>query len=678
LLQIIELIIYLIILPLNLLKIKMHHLKIKNLLSVLGLFLITMAASAQTTTTDSIKYDHLDVFGPIVWPTTTGDTRSANGQPGQHYWQNRADYLIKASLNEGKSDTTITGEVVISYTNNSPDNLDYLWLQLDQNLFKPDSRGAATVPIGGDRFDVRGFSRGGYHIETVSVTYKGQTYNVTPVITDARMQLRLNAPMAGKGEKIQVKVSYSFAIPFYGADRMGRKKFKQGTVYEIAQWYPRMCVYDDVEGWNTLPYMGLGEFYCDYGDYDYYITAPANMTVAGSGDLQNPAQVLTATQQRRLEEARNSDKTIMIVTPEEVGQDATRPFKGTLTWHFKMLNTRDVSWAASTAFIWDAARVNFPSGRKGIAMSTYPIESAGQDSWSRSTEYLKASMEIYSKQYFEYPWNSAVSVSGVALGMEYPGIIFCLSNLKNGGLWNDITHEIGHNWFPMIVGSNERKYMWMDEGFNTFINQYSTEKFNNGEYFNSKNRPANNTARAMARAKDPLMIAPEAINDYGQYYSKTSQGLDMLRNVVLGPDRFDYAFHEYIKHWAMKHPLPYDFFRSMNDASGEDLNWFFKPWFFTVWKIDQAVQGVKYVKDDATKGSLITLVNKEKMAMPVDLKITQANGTTEIVHLPVNIWQRGSTWTFIYPSTTTITNLEIDPDHQLSDVDRKNNVWSGK
>jgi len=209
-----------------------------------------------------------------------------------------------------------------------------------------------------------------------------------------------------------------------------------------------MCVYDDVEGWNTLPYMGLGEFYCEYGDFDYYVTAPANMTVVGSGDLQNGAQVLSPTQQSRLAEARKSDKTVVIIKPEEVGQNANAT--GTKTWHFKMENSRDVSWAASKAFIWDAARVNFPSGRKGIAMSTYPVESSGNDSWGRSTEYLKNSMEIYSKKYYEYPWNSAVSVSGVALGMEYPGIIFCLSNLKNGQLWGDVTHEIGHNWFPAL------------------------------------------------------------------------------------------------------------------------------------------------------------------------------------------------------------------------------------
>jgi len=650
----------------------MNRFNLKHVAGIGLMLLIAINASAQTT--DTIKYDHQDLFGPITWPTTSGNTRSANGNPGEHYWQNRADYLIKATLNEAQQDTTITGEVTISYTNNSPDQLDHLWLQLDQNLFKPDSRGADVTPYTGDRFDVKGFSRGGYHIETVSVTYKNQTYSVEPVITDARMQVRLHAPLGAKGDKIQVKVKYNFSIPFYGADRMGRKKFKDGYVYEIAQWYPRMCVYDDVEGWNTLPYMGLGEFYCEYGDFDYYVTAPANMTVVGSGDLQNGAQVLSSTQQSRLEEARKSDKTVMIIKPEEVGQNANAT--GSKTWHFKMENSRDVSWAASKAFIWDAARVNFLSGRKGIAMSTYPVESSGNDSWGRSTEYLKNSMEIYSKKYFEYPWNSAVSVSGVALGMEYPGIIFCLSNLKNGQLWGDVTHEIGHNWFPMIVGSNERKYMWQDEGFNTFINEYATQQFNHGEY-NDTSKQAQRILRQFKNSKDPLMTPPEAIglNDYGQYYVKTSLGLDMLRNVVLGPDRFDYAFNEYIKHWALKHPLPYDFFRAMNDASGEDLNWFWKGWFFTTWKIDQSVQSVSYVQNDPKQGALITIVNKEKLAMPVDLLITQENGTSETLHLPVNVWQRGGVWKFKYSSKSAIKSIVLDPGHELPDIDLKNNVW---
>jgi len=628
---------------------------------------------AQTTSTTS-NYDPHELFGPYFFTTNGNEYRSASGQPGPKYWQNRADYLIRATLDE--QDTTIKGEVTINYTNNSPDKLDYLWLQLDQNLFRPDSRGAATTPVTGDRFDVKGFSKGGYRIESVEVTYGVKSYSVAPVITDARMQVRLQAPVKPNGDKIKVRVKYSFAIPVYGADRMGRLSTKNGVVYELAQWYPRMCVYDDIDSWNTLPYMGLGEFYCEYGNFDYFLTTPADMTVAGSGDLQNPQEVLTAREIERLAKARRSDTAVMIVTPDEVGQPASRPkMTGTLTWHFKMDNTRDVSWAASKAFIWDAARVKLPSGRPAIAQSTYPIEAAGKDRYGRSTEYLKRSIEIYSDLYFEYPWNSAVSVAGVALGMEYPGIIFCQSNLTNGGLWGDITHEIGHNWFPMIVGSNERRFMWMDEGMNTFINEYATREFSHGEYYRTP-RPESEF-RSFQRDKDPLMTAPEAMSlrGYGAYYSKTAAGLDLLRHVVADSNRFDFAFRQYISNWSFKHPQPDDFFRTMNSAMGEDLDWFWKEWFFTNDKLDQAVSAVKYVDNDSTKGALITIDNLDKMAMPVILKITDASGNSQIVKLPVDIWERGGSWTFKYASTTNLTSVELDPEHVLPDANRENNVW---
>jgi hypothetical protein len=629
---------------------------------------------AQKTST----YDPLQLFSPQFFTSNGNEWRSAGGAPGPKYWQNRADYLIHAALDEG--DTAIKGEVALNYINNSPDKLEFIWFQLDQNLFDSTSRGAATTPISGDRFDVKGFSKGGYHIASVEVTYMGQSYPVKPIITDARMQVRLKTPLKPGGDKINIKVKYDFAVPVYGADRMGRLRTKNGVVYEIAQWYPRVCVYDDVEGWNTLPYMGLGEFYCDYGDFDYYITAPAAMTVVASGDLQNPAEVLTPKEVGRLEKARRSDTTVMIVDESEINQPAMRPkMHGSLTWHYKMINTRDVSWAASTAFIWDAARVNFPSGRKGIAMSAYPTESAGESRYGRSTQYLKRSIELYSGQYFEYPWNSAVSVAGVALGMEYPGIIFCQSGLQNGNLFNDITHEIGHNWFPMIVGSNERRFMWMDEGLNTFINQYTTANFSNGEYKND-NHPLGFLYGIFRGEKYPLMTPPEGmdLNGYGSYYFKTAAGLDLLRNVVLDPDRFDYAFNTYISRWAFKHPQPDDFFRTMNSAIGENLDWFWKEWFYTTWTLDQGIKEVSYVAGDTAKGCKITIENLSGMAMPVIARINESNGQSHIVRLPVDIWQRQGVWTFKFNSTDSITSIVLDPDHELPDIDRSNNVWPAK
>ncbi len=628
---------------------------------------------------DSVAvYNKNKVFDPVFLNQGGTEFRSANGAPGPKYWQNSVNYSIHTILNE--KDTSINGDVTISYTNNSPDKLDYLWLQLDQNLFNPSSRGAATTPVSGDRFDVQGYTKGGYHIESATVTYKGKSYKINPVITDTRMQLRLPFTVMPNGDKVDVKVNYYFSIPQYGADRMGRLYTKNGVVYQLAQWYPRMCVYDAVKGWNTLPYLGLGEFYCDYGNYDYYVTVPANMIVSGSGDLQNADEVLTATEKKRLDEARKSDSTVFIINENEVGTAATRLTQtGNKTWHFKMLNSRDVSWAASNAFIWDAARINFPSGRKGISMAVYPVESKGYHAYGRATQYLKQSIEFYSKDYFEYPWNSAVVVGGVALGMEYPGIVFCAYNIGGENLWGDVTHEIGHNWFPMIVGTNERSFMWMDEGMNTFINIYASNSFNHGEYGDTSNRDILQMAGALKHAKDPLMTAPASIGltEYGQYYFKTAAGLKLLRNSVVGADRFDFAFKTYIQRWAFKHPQPEDFFRTMNDATGEDLNWFWKEWFYETWKFDQSVKSVKYVQDKPANGAFITIENLQEMALPVIAKITEENGNIQTIKLPVDVWNRNSEWTFKYNSTSPIKSVVLDPNNEFPDINRKNNNWEG-
>jgi len=332
--------------------------------------------------------------------------------------------------------------------------------------------------------------------------------------------------------------------------------------------------------------------------------------------------------------------------------------------------------------IWDAARINLPSGRKALAMSCYPVESKGDTAWSRSTEYLKASIEIYSKNFFEYPWNHAISSAGITSGMEYPGLIFNSWLDSRVRSWFLIAHEIGHNWFPMIVGSNERRYMWQDEGFNTYINYIATDLFNKGEYVNDKEYAnkdffASRDYNQFMFYKDPLMTVSDAMDEkeHYQFYGKTAYGLNLLRTVVVGKDRFDYAFRKYTEAWAFKHPTPYDFFHNINNAAGEDLNWFWKEWFFTTWKFDQAITGVKYIDNDPSKGALITIENKGKMILPVIVKIREHNGQTSTIQLPVEIWQRGSSWTFTYPSKTVIDQVILDPELVLPDTDRKNNEW---
>ncbi|MCB8994614.1 MAG: M1 family metallopeptidase [Bacteroidales bacterium] len=650
---------------------------------LLSLKLISLSfLFAQTQVQNDAGYNPKDFYLPTFNPPPGNSFRSANGTPGPAYWQNTADYLIHASLNA--KDTTINADVTITYTNNSPDRLDYLWLQLDQNVYEPSSRSAAATSYLGSRWSTSGYPKAGYHVSGVTVHHNGENYLVKPLIEDTRMQLRLLSPMTANGDRISITINYSFFIPGYGSDRMGRISTPRGQVFELAQWFPRMCVYDDVEGWNTLPYMGVGEFYCEYGNFDYYITAPSDMIVYGSGDLQNPEQVLTPEENKRLALASKSDKTVTIISPEEIGKRKMPSDKnGSLTWHFTMKNSRDIAWVASNALVWDAASVHLPSGRTAMAMSAYLPESAGKDGWSRATEYLKESIEYYSREFFEYPWNNAVNIGAWVTGMEYPGMIFCSPDDKTSKLWFLISHEIGHNWYPMLVGSNERKYMWQDEGFNSYINYRATEVFNQGEYKNddtlyNENYWANLNISKLPLQHDELMVVPEAmdLNETDLYYGKTAYGLNVLRNVVLGKERFDYAFQYYTKSWAFKHPTPYDFFNCMNNAAGDDLNWFWKEWFYTTWTLDQAVTAVKYYNNDPSKGILITIENKGKMILPCIIEITQTNGKKESVQLPVEIWQRGGTWTFRYASTGIVDKVILDPEHVLPDVNRKNNEWN--
>ncbi len=646
------------------------------------LILFSVSAAAQK---DSSTYDPHDLFTPNFYPSSVNEFRAADGQPGPKYWKNKASYKIAAELDDLKD--KITGSVTITYTNNSPQALSFLWLYLDENLYKLDSRGQAKTPaLGRSRYgDVNSQFEGGYNIQSVqlltSASGKMSASKVNNVITDTRMQLRLDKPLAANGGSIQIKIDYSYFIPKYGSDRTGIQDTKNGKIYAIAQWYPRMCVYDDIEGWNTLPYLGAGEFYLDYGDYDYTITAAADEIVVGSGELQNPQEVLTATQLKRFTQAKQSDKIVMIRSAEEVTDLASRPQKGKLTWHFKINNARDVAWAASKAFIWDAAKMNFPSGRKGLAMSVYPIESNGDSAWGRSTEYVKGSIENYSKRWYEYPYNTATNVAGNIGGMEYPSIVFCGYKAKMSRLFGVTDHEFGHTWFPMIVGSNERKYGWMDEGFNTFINSLASLDFNNGEYKpDARNKTAfykymfNNNSETMMSEPDALREANIGL----ALYTKPGYALTLLRDEILGPERFDYAFRAYIKTWAYKHPMPWDFFRTMENAAGEDLGWFWKGMFIENYRLDQAITDVKYVNNDAAKGALITIENLDRMAMPVYLKYETESGKTGSVKIPVEVWQNGAKWIEKLNTNEALKSVTIDPDNIFPDYNYDNNTWTGK
>ncbi|WP_345948798.1 M1 family metallopeptidase [Mucilaginibacter sp. PAMB04274] len=619
------------------------------------------------------KYSYYEAFNPLFYSKTGNDFRAASGEPGARYWQNKADYQLAARLNDKINE--ISGTEILTYTNNSPQKLGFLWMQLDQNLFKQDSRGSAIIPLSGSRNGTRGGFNGGYNIKSVKVNDVDAKY----IINDTRMQIYLPKEVTPNGGQVKVKIEYSFITPDYGSDRNGVQQTKNGKIFNVAQWFPRMCVFDDVQGWNTVPYTGPGEFYLEYGDFDLAITAPANHIVLASGELQNPQEVYTPEQQKRWAQAAQSDKTVLIRTAEEVTNAASRPAgKQELTWRFKIKNARDAAFGSSASFIVDAAKINLPSGKKCISVSAYPVESDGNAAWGRSTEYTKKSIEFNSQKWFEYPYPVASTVAGNVGGMEYPGIVFCSYRSRGAGLWGVNDHEFGHTWFPMIVGSNERLYGWMDEGFNTFINTLSTDAFNNGEY---KERPVDMHRVGIAYTRpevEPVMTTPAGLKERNTgllLYNKPGIGLTMLREQILGPERFDFAFRTYIERWAFKHPTPDDFFRTMENAGGESLQWFWRGWFINNWRLDVAVRDVKYVDNDASKGALITLDNLEKMAMPVILEIKQKGGKVDRIKLPVEIWERNTSWTFKYPSIAEIESVTYDPDKVLPDYNEANNVF---
>lgn len=625
------------------------------------------------------KYDYHDLFAPFFYTKNGNDQRAATGEPGPGYWQNRADYTLNVKLNDETNE--ISGTEVLTYTNNSPLKMNFIWMQLDQNLFKKDSRGSAIVPTTGSRNGGAGQDfDAGYKIKSVKVMNGEKAVDVKFLIEDTRMQVFLPSELQAKGGKLKLNIEYSFVSPQYGSDRMGYVETKNGKVFTIAQWYPRMCVFDDVMGWNTVPYTGPGEFYLEYGDFNLNITAASKIIVVASGELQNPAEVYTPEQLKRWELAKKSEQTVIIRSAEEVTNPASRPAQSTLTWKFKINNARDASWGASAAFIIDAAKMNLPSGKSSMAISAYPVESDGKNAWGRSTEYVKKSIEYNSKKWYEFPYPAATAVAGGPGGMEYPGIVFCGMNAKNAGLMGVNDHEFGHTWFPMIVGSNERLYGWMDEGFNTFINSLSTADFNNGEYKSKWEPDMHMIGNAFtAPGLEPVLSYVDNYKERNNgtlSYSKPGAGLTLLREQILGKERFDYAFQTYINRWAFKHPTPDDFFRTIENVSGETLQWFWRGWFVNNWRLDVSVRNVRYVDStDYSKGSFITLDNLEKMAMPVVLEIKTVTGKTSRIKLPVEIWERNTNWTFKYPSTEAIESVTYDPDKVLPDFNPTNNVW---
>lgn len=539
---------------------------------------------------------------------TANAYRTASGAPGHEYYQQKADYKMDIVLDDDKQ--RIDGFETITYTNNSPDRLDYLWLQLDQNLFNEQSDTKLIEIEHMENFKSVGDLRkrdfkydGGFKIEQITNT-SGQAMKY--FINKTMLRIDLAKPlMPGQSISFQVKWWYNINDRMQVGGRSGYEYFDtdQNYLYTIAQFFPRMCVYNDVTGWQNKQFLGRGEFTLPFGDYVVNITVPADHIVGATGECQNYATVLTAEQRKRYEMAKKSDSPVLIVTQQEAEAAEKDHAQKTKTWTYKATNVRDFAFASSRKFIWDAQKQTV--GNKDIlCMSYYPKE--GNPLWERySTKLVAHTIKTYSKYTIDYPYPVAISVHSKWIGMEYPMICFnggrpeadgTYSEGEKYGMWGVIIHEVGHNFFPMIINSDERQWTWMDEGLNTFV-QYLTEQEWERDY-PSRRGPAYLIAdymRGDVNGISPIMTNSESIKQFGNNaYGKPATALNILRETVMGRELFDFAFKTYCQRWAFKHPTPADFFRTMEDASAVDLDWFWRGWFYTTEHVDIALTDVKW------------------------------------------------------------------------------------
>ncbi len=560
-----------------------------------------------------------DPFYPIdSWWATPGNERLGSGSPGPGYWQQRADYTIDVALDDVRQ--RISGQETVLYQNLSPHTLHYIWFQLDQNMYKKDSEGLLGTPApnldGKVPFSLlrsiltRETFEGGFEISEVSDA-DGNPLPYTIVGTGMRVDLP--APLQ-PGASTELRIAFAFRILdaklVFG--RGGYEYFEKDNnyIYEIAQWYPRVVAYTDYAGWQHEAYLGRGEFTVEFGNYVVRITTPADMIVASTGELKNPLNVLTPSQRTRLTEAASSEKPIFIVTPEEAKANqanTSNPERSlTKTWEFAANNVRDFAFAASRKFIWDAIGHDV-GGKSVMAMSFYPHEA--EPLWSKySTAAVTHTLDVYSRFTFDYPYPVAISVNGPVFGMEYPMICFngprpeadgTYSKATKYGLISVVIHEVGHNWFPMIVNSDERRWTWMDEGLNTFL-QYLAEQEWEPDYPSSRGEPENITAYMRSEEQRPIMTQSESLLQFGNVaYAKPATALNILRETILGRQLFDFAFKEYARRWRYKRPMPEDFFRTMEDASGVELDWFWRGWFYSTDHVDVGIADIKLYQIDA-------------------------------------------------------------------------------
>lgn len=717
----------------------------KITLVVLSLFLMVGFSYGQEQTkkkktqqghTDQNKFRQMKDVLP-----TPNDQRLASGAPGSQYTQQKVDYEMLLRLDEDTN--RIYGDEKITYHNNSRDYLEYLWVQLDQNMRADDSKtplarsGGTPEWLSPDNFKSSYMKEGkgfGFNIEKVESEGKPQSYTINRTM----MRINLDKPLAPGGIfKFRIKWNYKVNNSVRDGGRSGFENFPDGNNnYTIAQFFPRLCVYDNVEGWQNMQFWGRSEFALEFGDYDVKITVPADHVMEATGSLLNAKKVLSKKQLKRYELATKSFKDpVMIVTQEEAEENEKGRSKETKTWHYKAYNVRDFAFATSRKYIWDAMAVNI-NGKTIMATSLYPKE--GNPLWEEhSTRVVANTLEEYSKLTFDYPYPKAVSVHAKNQGMEYPMICFNYGRPNPDGTYSDrvkngmigvITHEVGHNFFPMIVNSDERQWTWMDEGLNSFVEILAELDYDPN--FNTGNLPKD-IVRYMGGDQSnisPIMSQGDYVKQFGpNAYTKPAAGLYMLRQTIMGPELFDYAFRTYSQRWMFKHPTPADFFRTMEDASGMDLDWFFRGWFYTTDVTDIGIKSVKplYLTDKPSErvaklkqqyksyfdslGDLVYITDKKEdanpkamdnyangkeipqyfysvefekpggLVMPIIVELTYADGTKERQTFPAQIWRyNDQTVRRVFSSTQEIKSIVVDPDLETADVDTANNSWPKK
>lgn len=552
------------------------------------------------------KFEQLDQLLP-----TPNAYRSASGAPGSKYWQQRADYVIDAEIDEPNN--RLIGKETITYHNNSPESLKFLWLQMEQNINKKGNEDFGDL-FGTMQDTLTGLTMqyltrpiefaAGYTVKSVT---DGAGKNLPFMVNNTMMRLDLPKPLA-PGESYDIKVEWTYPITdrsMFLLSREGYEHFPEdkNNIFLMGHWFPRMCVYDDYEGWQNKQFQRLGEFALDFGNYTVNITVPADHIVASTGTLQNPKDVLSATMLERFEKAKTSyDQPVFIVTEKEAVQKEKTKSTAKKTWRFQAENVRDFAWASSRKFIWDAQAVKLPTNNV-MAMSFYPKE--GMPVWQEeSTKAVKNALEIYSKYSFDYPYPVAISVNTSNIGMEFPMISFNGGRPRNGKMSDNakksmitvIVHEVGHNYFPMIVSSDERQWFWMDEGLNTFLENMTSEQRYGWDISPKDIVPYMKGSKDILKPVMSTADNVELLQIGNNAYNKPATALLMLRETVMGPELFDRAFKEYAQRWMFKHPKPADFFRTMEDASAVDLDWFWRGWFFTTDNVDMTIDDVKWFR----------------------------------------------------------------------------------